>query len=374
MTYDQDRRVARRTVLKAAGTGAGAAMLASAGGMAPAFLYGQDKAGAKDALVGTGEHTYRCIHDWGMASLPEGHTYGGTTHGVALDSQGLVYISHYGNPGSIFVFDPAGKFVKAMGETHRTADGKLGSGHGIEVRKEGGEEFLYLAPSESHLPFTKMNLKGEVVWNKTKADIHKESGKYPDSADGKPAAYRPTNISFNPDGGYFLGDGYGSNYIHQYDKAGQYIRTIGGTGQAAGQFRTPHGQWLDDRDGTPKMVVADRANARLQWFDMNGKHVKTLDGFLFPADIDRYKDLLVVPDLHARVTLLDKNDNVITQLGDDPEWRKQALEGFKMRGQRDRWQPGKFIHPHDARFDADGNIYVVEWVVTGRVTKLEKVG
>ena len=36
-------------------------------------------------------------------------------------------------------------------------------------------------------------------------------------------------------------------------------------------------------------------------------------------------------------------------------------------------EPGKFIHPHDACFDAQGNIFVVEWVEVGRVTKLRKV-
>ena len=36
----------------------------------------------------------------------------------------------------------------------------------------------------------------------------------------------------------------------------------------------------------PKLAVCDRANKRLQWFDMDGKHLNTLDGFLFPADID----------------------------------------------------------------------------------------
>ena len=33
----------------------------------------------------------------------------------------------------------------------------------------------------------------------------------------------------------------------------------------------------------------------------------------------------------------------------------------------------RFIHPHDACFDKAGNIYTVEWVVGGRVTKLTKV-
>ena len=36
-------------------------------------------------------------------------------------------------------------------------------------------------------------------------------------------------------------------------------------------------------------------------------------------------------------------------------------------------QNAKFVHPHDACFDVDGNILVAEWVATGRMTKLRKV-
>jgi len=214
-----------------------------------------------------------------------------------------------------------------------------------------------------------MTLGGEIVWRTGREKLHEDSGRYPEGA-----KYRPTNTSFSPDGGYFLGDGYGSGLLHQYDQHDKYVRTIGEPGTADGQFQTPHGQWLDQRDGKPKLVVADRANKRLQWFDMAGKHLKTLDGFLFPADIDTAGDIMLVPDLHCRVTLLDRDNHVITHLGDDPEWRKQALAGFKMRGQREKWLPGKFVHPHDACFDSDGNIFVAEWVNTGRVTKLRKVG
>ena len=135
----------------------------------------------------------------------------------------------------------------------------------------------------------------------------------------------------------------------------------------------PHGQWLDSRSGTPKVVVCDRANKRLQYFDLEGNYLSKLEGFLFPADIDIQGDLMVVPDLHCRITLLDKANNVITHLGDDEAWRKKALEQFKMRSQPDQWQPGKFVHPHDACFDEQGNIIVAEWVRTGRVTKLRKL-
>lgn len=314
---------------------------------------------AKVLTVGEGEFLYEVEHDWGH--LPEGHAYGNASHGVTVDKAGLIYVTHYGKPGSIFVFEPSGKFVKSMGDVHAA------NGHGIDIREEDGTEYLYLSPSNSNLSFTKMTLEGEVVWQKGKKVLGELSGKY-----AAKSRYRPTNTSFSPDGGYFLGDGYGSNFLHQFDKNDRYMRTIGGGGNGPGQFRTPHGQWLDMRDGIPKLAVCDRANKRLQWFDMEGKHLKTLDGFLFPADIDVKGELMLVPDLHARITLLDREDKVITHLGDDPEWRKVALsKGF--RGRRGQWEAGRFVHPHDACFDKDGNIFVVEWVSTGRVTKLRKV-
>ena len=83
--------------------------------------------------------------------------------------------------------------------------------------------------------------------------------------------------------------------------------------------------------------------------------------------------MLLVPDLHARVSLFDKDNKPIVHLGDDPEWREKVLTGFKVRQQPGEWQPGKFVHPHDACFDKDGNIFVVEWVQTGRVTLLRRV-
>ena len=70
----------------------------------------------------------------------------------------------------------------------------------------------------------------------------------------------------------------------------------------------------------------------------------------------------------------DKDNNVITHLGYDPEWTKQVLgNNFKMRGTPKDWKAGRFIHPHDTCFDRAGNIFVVEWVEVGRVSKLRKV-
>ncbi len=201
-------------------------------------------------------------------------------------------------------------------------------------------------------------------------DLNRDSGVY----DQPKTNYRPTNTSFRPDGGYYLGDGYGSHTIFEYDAKDRFVRTIGGPGKEDGKFQTPHGQWLDARDGTPKLVVADRANARLQYFGMDGNHLKTQSGFLFPADIDVKGDWMLVPDLHARISILDKAGQPVVQLGDDENWRSKVLDTkLGMRTKRELWEPGRFVHPHDACFDAEGNIFVVEWVVTGRVTKLRKL-
>ena len=351
-------RVSRRQFINhaAVGTAAFAA--------APIFVRASDKSGNRLPVVGSGEFEFECEHNWDRKYLPSDHAYGNASHGVAVDQQGLIYITHQGNPGSIFVFEPNGKFLRSMGKLHNKGTGK---GHGIDIRQEGSEEFIYLSPSDATLFYTKMTLGGEVVWKKGRAEINKDSGGVLDQA----KRYRPTNTSFRPDGGYYLGDGYGSNYLFEYDRDDKFVRAIGGAGKQDGQFSTPHGQWLDDRDGTPKLVVADRANKRLQWFDSEGKHIKTLDGFLFPADIDTKDDLMLIPDLHARITILDAENSFAAHLGDDEQWRAQVLGNrMKMRGTPEQCKPGRFIHPHDACFDANGDIFVVEWVKTGRVTKL----
>ena len=72
----------------------------------------------------------------------------------------------------------------------------------------------------------------------------------------------------------------------------------------------------------------------------------------------------------GRVTLIDRNNQVIEHLGDSnaPNWNNP------MRNRpREEFIAGQFICPHGACFDRAGNIFVVEWVEVGRVTKLRKV-
>lgn len=340
----------------------------------PILLGTTRKADEPNPVIGTGDHKYQCVHNWG--ELPKDYVWQ-TTHNVALDSQGHVYITHQGvgkQMDTVLVFDPAGKFVRSFGrEWH-------GGGHGIEIRTEGGGEFIYLSNTWTpKMKLVKTTLKGEVVWQAGVPEC-KEYEPKPDPKDAtktQPAKFNPTNICWLPDGGFNVGDGYGSNYMLNYDKDGKLVKVFGGGGNALGKLSTPHGQWLDARDkDKPVLVVCDRANARLQWFDLDGKALAAStpkELVLFPAHAKIRGDVLLVPDLHARVSLLDLANKPIVHLGDDEVWRKKVLDGFKVRGQPKEWAAGKFVHPHDAAFDKDGNIFVVEWVSTGRVTFLKKV-
>jgi hypothetical protein len=344
----------RREFLKQT-TAASAALAAG-----PLFLGADDKSASKAATVGKGEYVYECDHEWGK--LPDSIKWQ-TTHGVAVDSAGLIYVTHQGyGPDvmdTVVVFDPTGKYVRSFGKEYHKG------GHGIDVRKEGGEEFLYLCHMTDGGPVVKTTLKGEVVW---KLGPPEGANVYNDKV-----KYRPTNIAFAPDGSFYVADGYGANYIHQYDKSSKWVRTFGGSGKAPGQYATPHGIWLDDRNGREaKLVVADRANARLQFCALDGKPLSIVNDVLFPAHFDTRGEVLLVPDLHARVSLFGKDNKAIVHLGDDAAWIEEVKK-FKVRSDPKTWRAGKFVHPHDACFDADGNVFVAEWVQTGRLSKLKKV-
>jgi hypothetical protein len=338
----------------------------------PVLLGMTRKSDNPNPVIGSGEHKYQCTHNWGQ--LPNDYTWQ-TTHNVAIDSQGLVYITHQGDKNTkskrdtVMVFDATGKFVRSFGAEW------INGGHGIEIRKEGSEEFIYLSNTWENPKLVKTNLKGEEVWRKGRPECKQyENPKTP---------YNPTNTCWLPDGGFNVGDGYGSNYLFNYDRDGKLLKVFGGTGHQLGQLSTPHGQWVDARNqDKPVLVVCDRANARLQWFDLDGNVLeasKSRELVLFPAHAKTRGDVLLVPDLHARVSLLDRNNKPIVHLGEDKEWREKVVASLGTKGvtpirnQPKEWPAGKFVHPHDAAFDKDGNIFVVEWVSTGRVTFLKKV-
>ena len=356
---------ARRDFLAAAGAvGATAAMP----GIAFPAIHTSRNSGTR-RVTGFAEHQYEIRHQ--CVELPEKYSWQ-TTHNVAVDSQNRLYVIHEGRANlkdhpSIFVFDAEGKFIRAFGSQFQ------GGGHGIEVRKEGNEEFLYVCAYQQVKSFEKMTLKGETVW---KRNAPMDSGVYAKDEASNPQKiwgrnrFLPTNFAFLDNGDFLLVDGYGSFYIHHYDRDGNWKRHFGGPGKGEGKFQTPHGIWIDKRKDKQEIVICDRAHHTLQFLDMDGNYLRTMKGYGLPANVDSHGDLLLVPELHARITLLGKDNQVVAHLGDDVA-RLKANKS--KRNDPATWESGKFVHPHDACFDSEGNIYVAEWVHTGRVTKLTRV-
>ena len=343
----------------------------TAAAAAPAFARAR-RLSAAETIIGEGDHRYRVLHHF--PQLPDRFTWQ-TTHGVAVDAAGNLYVIHEGTADkkdhpSIFVFDPAGTFVRAFGSEFQ------GGGHGIEVRKEGDEEFLYVCGYQDVKCFAKLTPKGEIVWFR-KAPM--EAGCYAPGEDlstkknWSRKGFLPTNVAFLDDGGFLLADGYGSFRIHRYDQDAKWLSSFGGEGEGAGTFNTPHGIWIDRRprpNGSPReptIVVCDRAHDTIQRFAIDGTYHDTLTGFSLPANIDTRDGLMLVPELKACVTILGPDDKPVARLGRAVE----RLADIKdLRTQPDKWIDGQFVHPHDACFTPTGDIVVAEWVGTGRVTKL----
>lgn len=333
----------RRTFCRAAG----ATVLA-----AP-FVRASDKSGLEPPVLGEGEHAYRCRHDW--LKPPKSIAFG-DTHGLCQDAQERIYVAHTVHssstrPDAVCVFDPDGAFLTSWGADFR------GGAHGLDIRDEHGEEYLYHCDTRRRL-IVKTALDGEVVWERS---FPAEAGVY-ENASG----WRPTNVAFAPDGDFFVGDGYGSSYIHRYTADGEYIRTIATPGSEPGQVSCPHGLWIDERSGEPMLAVADRSNRRIQYMTLDGEHVSFItEGIRRPCHFKTRGELMLVPDLESIVTILDGENKVVAALGDG---HPTNLRGVP----REKFVKGRFVHPHDAIFLANGNILVSEWVPIGRVTLLER--
>ena len=271
--------------------------------------------------------------------------------GVVVDKAGRIYVTTDTKRG-IVVFSPEGKFLGTSGPARI---------HGLEVREENGVEYIYAARPNDH-EVVKLRLDGGREWS---IPFPSEAGIYKDQNGFKPCA-----VTVAPDGSIFVADGYGANYVLKFDRDRKFVKAFGGPGAAEGKFNTCHGIALDTRQGKPLLLVCNRNNNRVEYWDLDGNFVKIIQQNLRkPAAVHIRGDYAVFPELEGRVTVLDKDGSIVAQVGDNPNEKQRANFGLA----QDQWKDGICNSPHGASIDTEGNLIVAEWSQFGHLHKFARL-
>lgn len=303
--------------------------------------------------MGCGAMTFDTVPGWGLDE--QGRSVLGPTHGgVVVDKAGNVYTS--ANMG-VFVFAPNGNVVRRfLGDEYSNI-------HDLEIREEEGREYLYGARNNNAEGIKFDSETGEIVLKLT----------FPEESGLNLQKFNPTAITVAPNGEIYLADGYASNVIFRYDREGKYLSHFGQKGNGLQQFNTCHGMTLDTRYDPPRLLICDRNHqpkGRLLHYDLEGKFIEeVITGLGMPTSVAIQGEFVSVPDLHGRLVILNKTNTIIAVLGNHPD----PAQGRNFNVPQDQWQEGIFSGTHGSYWDADGNLYVQDWNVSGRLMKLVRV-
>ena len=303
--------------------------------------------------MGCGLLTFDTVPGWGLG--PDGKSVLGPTHGgVAVDKDGSVYTSAH---AGVFVFSPEGKVIRSfLGD-------KYSDIHDLKIRDEADGEFVYGARNA--------NAEG-IKFNARTGDIALKLP-FPAESGLKLAQFNPTAIAVGPDGDIFLSDGYASDHIFKFDKAGKYLMHFGTKGNGLKEFNTAHGMTLDTRYSPPRLLICDRNHqpkGRLLHYGLDGEFLgEVVTGLGMPTSASVQGDYVSVPDLHGRLVILDKNNTIVAVLGNNPD----PAKGGNFNVPQSEWVEGIFSGTHGSSWDKDGNLYVQDWNVAGRIMKLVRV-
>ncbi|AMV37787.1 6-bladed beta-propeller [Planctomyces sp. SH-PL62] len=305
---------------------------------------------ARPVRMGCGQMTFDTAPGWGLA--PDGKSAIGPTHGgVAVGKDGSIYTSAH---AGVFVFSPEGAVIRSF------LDDRHSDIHDIKIREEDGVEFLYGARNNNAEGIKFDARTGEIVLT---LPFPKESG-----LDLK--AFNPTAITVAPNGDIFLADGYASDHIFKFDKAGKYLMHFGTKGNGLKEFNTAHGMTLDTRYDPPRLLICDRNHqpkGRLVHYDLDGNFIEeVVTGLGMPTSACVQGEFVSIPDLHGRLVVLDKTNTIISVLGNNPDRAK----GGSYNIPQDQWIEGIFSGTHGSSWDQLGNLYIQDWNVSGRIMKL----
>ena len=333
--------------------------------------------------IGSGDNIYEWIENWAKVPDTESARIGWSHHGIVVSESGEVLSGHQDEP-IVQVFGKDGSFKRSWPSGCTET-------HGMTLVKEDGVEYLWIGDhgakrhqSTAHQYPDTGQVTGQAV-KKTLDGRTVMTLKTPPLTVYEEGDYKPTWVAVNEErnggnGDVWVTDGYAAFQVHRYTKSGDYLSSITGEEGDAGAFACPHAIYFDYRKSEPELYVADRSNGRVQVYDADGnwKRVFGSDFLTTPSGFATHGDLLIIAELKARVTICDIDDHLVEYLGANVPVSEVAgwPNNENQNGESVRpvlLEPGKFNSPHGMAVDADGNLYIAEWLIGGRYIKLDKV-
>jgi len=301
-----------------------------------------------ELILGQGAHRYRLNNSWSKADFSKFPV--NDCHEMIIDSKGRIFLLTNETKNNILIFDRSGKLLDSWGHDYPGA-------HGLTRHDENGEEMLYICDNKRH-QVIKTTLDGRELMV---LDYPRETGRYKSAEE-----YVPTETTIAPNGDIYVADGYGLDYIIQYDAKGRYIRHFGGRGDGPEFLLNAHGVTLDNRNpDLPGLVVSSRQQNAFKRYTLEGEYLSSIElpgAWVCRAVIKGehlYTAVLQSEDKQWKesgfVTVLDKTDTVVSNLGAElpvyengrPSSMSQSVQAFQ--------------YPHDVCIDDDENLYVAQW-------------
>ncbi len=307
-------------------------------------LYVPQRLGEANTVLGQNQKRYRINTRWSQADVSRYPV--NDCHEMVMDRQGRILLLTNDVRNNVLVYDKNGKILDAWGTEYPGA-------HGLTLFDENGTDVLFICDNARH-QVIKTSIDGKVLMT---LDYPKETERYPNSE-----AFVPTETAIAPNGDIYVADGYGLDYIIQYDAQGRYIRHFGGKGEGAEHLKNAHGICMDIRDkNNPSLLVTSREQNAFKRFDMEGKYLETiaLPGAWVcrPVISGDYLYAAVLQSNNRQgqqsgfVTILDKANKVVSNLaGSAPSATGEMYQTIKA-----------FQYPHDVCVDDEDNLYVCQW-------------
>jgi hypothetical protein len=301
-----------------------------------------------DNILGHNKKRYRINKKWSQADASLYPVK--DCHEMVQDKSGRILLLTNETKNNIIIYDKNGKLLSSWGHDYPGA-------HGLTLFNENGEDVLFICDNKRH-QVIKTTIDGRVLLT---LDYPKETGQY-----NSPEQYIPTETTISSNGDIYVADGYGKDFIIQYDHKGNYLRHFGGQGNGDQYLMNAHGICIDHRDkSNPCLVVTSRMQNAFKRYTMDGKYMNTISlpgawvcrpvikgDFLYAAVLKSNK---VPNEPSGFVLILDKNYKVVSNLGGNLPSYKNTVPG-------EMYQTEKvFQYPHDVCIDDEENMYVAQW-------------